>query len=100
MDKNIESNEEPSREIKLTTDEKNEVIQLNADYQELLLELGQLYIRKLQVDEERDIIDTLETEHSNAYSELQSKERDFTIRLNRKYGDGNLDPAGGIYIKN
>ena len=95
-----ELQEETSNEVKITTDEKNEVGQLNQEYQGIILELGQLYLRKLQVDEEKNIIDALESEHKGAYSEIQKRERNFLTRLNQKYGDGNLDAANGIYIKN
>lgn len=86
--------------VTLTTDEQGEIVQLNSDYQEILIELGQLYLRKLQVDAENESIDKLETDHSNTYIEIQKKEKDFVTRLQRKYGEGKLDAPRGIYIKN
>ena len=100
MSTNTESKKESSADIQLTDDERLEVGQLNAEYQEILIELGQLYIRKLQVEEEGDIINSLETEHKKAYAELEKKELDFTSRLNRKYGEGRIDPVGLSYVKN
>ena len=53
----------------------------------------------MQVAEETKAITTQEKEHSHEYTETQKKEKDFVLRLNRKYGEGRLDAPRGIYIK-
>jgi hypothetical protein len=86
-------------EIKFTDDERTEMTHLNGEYQSLLLEFGELYLRNIQVKREQTDIDLTETDLSEVYADLQKKESDLMTRIQKKYGPGKPDPARGTYIK-
>ena len=88
-----------TNEIKFTNDEVDEVTHLNAEYQSLLLELGELYLKKMQIENEQSDIKTSESELQNVYSDLQKKESTLSSRITKKYGPGRPDFARGLYLK-
>jgi hypothetical protein len=89
---------EKNKTVKLTSDELTEVIVLNEEYQEALIKLGQLSLKKTQIKLETESIEKGERECISTYAELEKKETNFKDRIFRKYGDGKLDINAGTYI--
>ena len=87
-------------QVTITEDEKSEVVQLNADYQDTLIEMGELHISRNNLNKELDNLKKLEEQVNSNYENLKKKEELFLERLAIKYGQGVLDPKTGIYIKN
>jgi len=87
-----------NNEIKLTTDERSEMLELNEEYQGVLIDVGQLQMRRLQLKEQLNEIDTTELECKLAYTEVEKKEYNFRNRLIKKYGVGEIDAHTGVYI--
>ena len=76
-----------SNEIKLTTEEQTEVVELNAEYQNVLIDLGQIQLTRLKLKEQLTSLDTSEEECKSAYMEIEKKEVNFRNRLVKKYGE-------------
>ena len=58
---------EKNKNIKLTTDELSELVMLNDEYQDVLIKLGQLSLRKKQLNIEQDSIQKNEEEYLTLY---------------------------------
>lgn len=89
---------EKNKNIKLTSDELSELVMLNNEYQDVLIKLGQLSLRKKQLNTEQDSIKKNEEECLTLYNELEKTESNFKERIVRKYGEGSLDINAGTYI--
>ena len=89
-----------NKEIKLTTDEQAEIIQLNQEYQDVLIAFGELHLKKMQLKEEEENLTSHEEQYKESYIEVEKKEFNFKERLSKKYGNGEIDVQSGIYIKN
>tara|TARA_B110000858_G_C17723145_1_gene436277 strand:+ start:882 stop:1154 length:273 start_codon:yes stop_codon:yes gene_type:complete len=76
----------------LNQEELQTLTALQQDTQQLLLELGEIELIKLQL-EERHI------SAKNKFQEVQKGEISFTNLLHEKYGKINLDPQSGEFIK-
>jgi|TARA_B110000977_G_scaffold140843_1_gene178799 hypothetical protein len=76
----------------LNQEELQTLTALQQDTQQLLLELGEIELIKLQL-EERHI------SAKNKFQEVQKGEISFTNSLHEKYGKINLDPQSGEFIK-
>jgi hypothetical protein len=86
--------------IKLTEDEISEITKLNAEYQNVILSLGEIELKINQLK-----IELKEAKKDNKlgikkYSNILSREKNFKDRLFEKYGDGEIDVQFGVYIKN
>jgi len=88
-----------TNEIKFTSDEQAEMAQLNGQYQNLLLEFGELHLRSIQLKREQANIEEDESDLSETYSDLQKKETDLMSRLQKKYGPGSPDLVNGVYVR-
>jgi hypothetical protein len=87
-----------NKEIKLTTDEQAEMLELNHEYQTVLIDTGQLQMQRLQLTEKLEELNSTETQCKSAYAEIEKKELNFRNRLVKKYGEGELDAHTGVYI--
>jgi hypothetical protein len=88
-----------SNEIKLTSDEQTEMLELNTEYQSVLIDLGQLQLQRLKFNEQLAHTDSSETECKFAYTEIEKKELNFRNRLIKKYGEGEIDAHTGVFIR-
>jgi peptidoglycan hydrolase CwlO-like protein len=88
-----------SSETQMTDDEVSSVVELSTQYQEILGGFGELYLRKLQVEEENKRIDEMEQELKSTYSTINQRENDIVERFTKKYGQGRVDTARGVYVK-
>ena len=88
-----------SPEVKLTEDEVASCIELGTQYQEGLGDFGQLYLRKIQIEEETERVEELEKEFKTTYLTISQRESDIIDRLTKKYGEGHVDTTRGVYVK-
>lgn len=91
-------NNENKSQIKITEDEQAEIAGLNAEFQNLLLQLGDTSIKKINLKKELSEIKKFQKTCKKLYYELKNKENLFADRLKNKYGEGMLDMETGIYI--
>lgn len=86
-------------DIKLTTEEQSELAEINNEFQNVLLDIGQVQVKKYYHTSELENLEKLEEDCKLAYSEVEKKEYNFRIRMNKKYGNGNVDYETSSFIK-
>ena len=65
-------------QTKITEDEQREIVQLNADYQEVIVELGELHLTKLNLNRELNDLNKTEGALNTKYDNLKQKESLFS----------------------
>jgi len=88
-----------NNQVELTSDELAEILSLNNEYQEILISLGQINLRRDSIEKEEAALKITESEHYNSYDETQKKEANFKQRIVRKYGEGEINLESGVYTK-
>ena len=86
------------KENNLTDDEKSEIAKLNAEYQECVFSMGELFIKKTQLKKHLEEITIEESELLSVFDNMTKKESDFMSRLETKYGIGKLDINTAKYV--
>jgi len=80
---------------KLTKEELDSINSIRNEASQIFFELGRISIRRrnvnLQIDEDEEKLE-------NQHDELVKKENELYQTLNKKYGDGEIDPAKGEFI--
>lgn len=79
--------------IKFTEQEIKDLRDLQAEYQKVIYSWGQIQI-------ERKLIQTRESEIESIYTTLNQKEKVLIESLNKKYGDGTLNLEDGTFTPN
>ena len=80
--------------IKFTQEEIDKLNQLKQEAANIFVRLGQFYVeRKKRLAE----LDSRQLELEEVYTTVLKKEEDLLKSLNIKYGDGNYDPATGVF---
>jgi len=79
------------KSIKFSKEELNGLQAIRNDYQSIQNEFGALRVRKLQLQQQLDLLDSREVELDGLYVQVQSNERNLSQELTEKYGNGNLD---------
>lgn len=98
MDKKLKTDTQ-SNEVKMTEDDISSVVELSTEFQTILREFGELHLRKMQVEEENKRLDEVEEELKGTYITITQRESDMVNRFTKKYGEGRVDSARGVYIK-
>tara|TARA_B100002019_G_C21059859_1_gene493565 strand:- start:344 stop:616 length:273 start_codon:yes stop_codon:yes gene_type:complete len=86
------------KENNLTDDERSEIAKLNAEYQDCVFSLGELFLKKTQLEKQLNEISEDESELLGVFENMTKKESDFMSRLESKYGIGKLDINSATYI--
>lgn len=89
--------EEQKTEIKFTDDEMKSLAQVQSKYQNNMIEFGQLQVTKYNIEAEIARLKESEEKLRQTYSNIQQEERELLDSLNKKYGEGSLDPSTGIF---
>tara|TARA_B100001939_G_scaffold24409_1_gene19788 strand:+ start:22231 stop:22509 length:279 start_codon:yes stop_codon:yes gene_type:complete len=80
---------------KLTNEEIEGITSIRNEASQIFFELGRIAIRRrnvnLQIDEDEEKLE-------NQHDELVQKENELYQALNKKYGDGEIDPSTGEFI--
>jgi len=90
---------ENNNQCKITDDEKSELVELNAEYQTLLLSMGELMVNEVSLKEELKSLKNTKKKYKESLAHFKNKEKIFSDRLTKKYGTGDLDISSGIYLK-
>ena len=88
-----------NNQVKLTSDELAEILALNTEYQDVLISLGQINLRRDAIKKEESSLNKIEADHYASYEETEKKEANFKQRIVRKYGQGEIDLKSGVYTK-
>ena len=79
-----------AEQIKFTEEEVQEIQNLRAQLQISFQRIGELDIRRRELDNAR-------TQLLSQYDEIRKQEQQIFTKLNEKYGDGNYDPETNIF---
>jgi len=89
-----------SEGVKFDQDELDTINKIQETYLELQQKLGQVSLTRVKIEQQ---IETL-NEHEDAllvkFKETQTDEKAFVDAITKKYGDGTLDPANGVFTPN
>ena len=80
-------------EVKFTEEELKQVQTIQATYQNVQNNFGQLKMAQIRLDEQ-------EIELESSLKSLQEKESKFLDGITDKYGQGSLNPETGVFTPN
>ena len=86
-----------SSDVKFTDDELKSLQDLQTNYQEKQVALGQLSVQRILVNQQMEVLAIRQEELETEYTAVQQEERDLVQGLNKKYGPGQLDPQTGVF---
>ena len=86
-----------STEMKFSEDELQSLQDLQNNYQEKQMVLGQLSVQRILLNQQSEALEARMTEVEQEYQNVQQEERALVAKLNEKYGPGKLDPATGVF---
>lgn len=86
--------------IKVTSEEIKLITDLQSEFQKAIINFGNLYVEKLQVETAIKTIADKETALQEEWKTLQTRENDLIQSFYKKYGDGSLDMKKGLFIPN
>jgi chromosome segregation ATPase len=84
-------------EVKFTQEELDKIQSFQQQYGNLQLQFGQSHITQLRLEEQLNSIDEMINNLNNNLTTLQEEERNFITEINKKYGDGVLNPETGVF---
>ena len=79
------------KSIKFSKEELDGLQAVRNDYHSIQNEFGALRVRRLQLQQQLDLLESREVELDGLYVQVQSNERNLSQELTEKYGNGNLD---------
>ena len=88
-----------NKQCNISEDEQSELVDLTAEYQNIILALGELQVEELSLSNQLDVIKTRQNKLKDTVVEFKGQEKLFLQRLTKKYGEGSLDTSSGIYFK-
>ena len=77
-------------EVKFTKEELTQVQNIQASYQNVQNQFGQLKLAQIRLDEQ-------EVDLEEGLKDIQSKEKTFLDKITKKYGQGTLNPETGVF---
>lgn len=82
---------------KFTEEEMTEIKNLQSNYVALQNSLGQIGISRIRLEKQSKEFDAAEVKIKESFEEASRKEKEFVDKINKKYGDGNLDISTGVF---
>ena len=86
-----------SKEVKFSEEELTKIKDFQQRYINIQMGFGQAEITRTRLDEQFNNVDVFVDELRTKLSEIQTEERSFIEEVNKKYGDGVLDPESGVF---
>ena len=92
--------EEQESGVKFTDDEMTKLVEIRDKYLDIQQQFGQSAIMKLRLEERVNGLNDRVAELKDMYRDNQKTEQDFLDTINKKYGQGELNPETGVFIPN
>ena len=89
-----------SDEIKFTEEEMKQITEYQQRYVDVQMKFGQAEILRSRLISQMETLDDHVDENRKVLSTIQSEESVFIEEINKKYGDGVLDPKTGVFTPN
>jgi len=86
-----------AEEVKFTEEEMKTISELQQTYAVVQNTLGQLSISRIRLEQDLVNLNEAESKLKGDFATNQTHEREFVDVINKKYGDGNLDIATGVF---
>ena len=86
-----------SEKVKFSDEELKNLEQLQNDYSEKQVELGQVHVQRLLLNQQMEQLHNKQPELEQEYIQIQGREKQLVDGLNQKYGPGQLDPETGVF---
>jgi len=86
-----------SEKIKFSDEELKDLEQLQNDYSQKQVELGQVHVQRLLLNQQMEQLHNKQSELEQEYIQIQGREKQLVDALNQKYGPGQLDPETGVF---
>ena len=86
-----------SEPVKFTDEELKQIKEIQNKYFNIQGELGRVSITKIRLNQQMDNLDEREESLHKEFKDAQNEEKDFVDSINKKYGDGVLDPESGTF---
>jgi hypothetical protein len=85
-------------QTKFTEEELQEIKNIQQEYQNKVIQFGQLELEKIMFEKRREALVELDKKIREELSALQFKEKQIVDALNAKYGPGELNPQTGEFV--
>ena len=85
--------------VQFSKEELESLKTIQNKYGDISAELGQIQITKLRLNQQHKVLVEREDTLAKEFSNTQAEEKTFVSTITEKYGDGQLDPQTGEYIK-
>tara|TARA_Y100000034_G_C6561985_1_gene243239 strand:- start:33 stop:320 length:288 start_codon:yes stop_codon:yes gene_type:complete len=86
-----------SEEVKFTKQELDSINNYQGRYAQVRNEFGDISLSRINLNNQLNELDKLKDEAQKSLEKIQSDERAFLDELNKKYGEGNLNPETGVF---
>lgn len=87
-------------EIKFAQEELDKIKEFQQRYVNIQLGFGQAEITKMRLETQLENINTAMDSLKEQLSTTQKEEQEFIADVNKKYGDGVLNPETGVFTPN
>ena len=88
-----------SKEVKFTEEEMKILKEVQQTYVNIQVQLGQVGIARVRLENQLNDITDSEIELRKKFNETLAKESKFLDEIRNKYGDGELNPDTGVFLK-
>ena len=89
-----------SEKVKFSDEELKDLEQLQNDYSQKQVELGQVHVQRLLLNQQIEELHNKKSAIEQEYIQIQRREKQLVDALNQKYGPGQLDPETGVFTPN
>ena len=86
-------------EVKFTDDELSKLKEIQQNYVNIQVQLGQVGIARIRLEGQLNEITNSEIDLRNKFIENSKEESTFLDEIRKKYGDGELNPETGVFTK-
>ena len=86
-----------SEKVKFSDEELKDLEQLQNDYSQKQVELGQVHVQRLLLNQQIEELHNKQSALEQEYIGIQGREKQLVDALNQKYGPGQLDPETGVF---
>ena len=86
-----------SEKVKFSDEELKDLEQLQNDYSQKQVELGQVHVQRLLLNQQIEELHNKQSALEQEYIQIQGREKQLVDALNQKYGPGQLDPETGEF---
>ena len=83
--------------VKFTDEELTEIQGIQNKYFNIQGDLGRISITKIRLNQQLNTLDEKEDSLQEEFIKTQAEEKTFVDKINKKYGDGVLDPETGTF---